>query len=180
MSESSARQVADGQIEAFVARLGKLDTGGRARLKRNAGRSLAEARDVLSVFYRLLPPGVPPYYQEDYFLVATLYPLAEGGGRGNLGTTLRAARSPTNGTGIDRRVEVLLDADGEQLPFRLRQAIRFVYSQRVRVDWSQLLRDLLGWDHPERYVQRRWAEAYFGEPAPRAAQRDGTVTGVEP
>ena len=103
------------------------------------------------------------HYQEAYFLVATLYPLAESGSHRNLGATLRAARTAGNSPGIDRRMEVLLEADVEQLPFRLRQAVRFAQSNRVPVNWRQLLRDVLWWEHPDRFVQRQWAEAYFGE-----------------
>ena len=58
----------------FIDRLGKLDAGGRARLKRSAGRPLAEARDSLALFYRLLPSGIHPAQEEWYFLIATLYP----------------------------------------------------------------------------------------------------------
>jgi CRISPR system Cascade subunit CasB len=167
MSEAQAKERGTGPEEVFVEALGRLDTGEKARLKRNAGFTLAEARDVLGVFYRLLPPTVSRAQYEDYFLVATLYPLAEGSGRHrDLGATLRAARSDTNAKGIDRRVEALLDAEGEQLRFRLRQAIRFAQSSRVTVNWPQLLRDVLRWDHPARFVQQRWAESYFAVTLP--------------
>ena len=151
------------QIYAFFARLEALDAGGRARLKRNAGKSLAEATDALGLFYRLLPPGVPPAQDETYFLVATLYPLVAGGASGDLGVSLHQARQPANHKGLDRRVEILLDADETQLPFRLRQAIHFLQSSRVRVDWPRVLEDLLYWNQAERRVQRRWARSYFAE-----------------
>ncbi len=147
----------------FISRLEKLDSGARARLKRNAGKTLAEAGDALGLFYSLLPHGVPQYQEETYFLVATLYPLAEGGAKGNLGDHLRTAQSAKNSKGLDRRVEILLDADLVQLHFRLRQAIKFLQSCRVHVNWKQLLEDLLQWDHPERFIQQRWARSYFGQ-----------------
>jgi CRISPR system Cascade subunit CasB len=150
------------QIQLFVRRLEQLAPGERARLRRNAGRTLGEAQKALGLFYRLLPPGVPAYEHETYFLLATLYPLADGGGKGDLGTALRRARLVTRGApGLDRRVEILLDAERSQLPFRLRQTIHFLRSNRVRVDWPQLLSDLLSWNLPSRSVQQRWARAYF-------------------
>jgi CRISPR system Cascade subunit CasB len=149
------------KVAAFFQRLERLDAGGRARLKRRAGQPLAEGLDVLGLFYSLLPPGVPVLQEELYFLVATLYPLAESGGKGDLGATLYQARQPNNAKGMDRRVEILLDADETQLPFRLRQAIRLLQSNRVRVNWPGLLEDLLYWTHPERRVQKRWARSYF-------------------
>lgn len=151
------------QSIAFFERLSRLDAGGRARLKRSAGQPLAEARDALGLFFSVLPPGVPEYQHEMYFLAATLYPLAESGAQGDLGASLRRARQAKNSKGMDRRVESLLDADASQLPFRLRQAIQYLRSNRVRVNWSRLLDDLLGWTHPDRYVQRRWAQSYFAE-----------------
>ncbi len=161
MSEQTYRP----QTVAFMDRLADLDAGERARLKRNAGKTLAEARDTaLALFYRLIPPGVPETQEEIYFLVATLYPLAESGKNGNLGDALRRARMmAASEEGLDRHVEVLLDADAEQLPFRLRQAIHYLASSRVPVNWPQLLEDLLNWNHPRRFVQRAWARAYFGK-----------------
>lgn len=154
-------------IHTFIERLARLDAGERARLKRNAGKTLAEARDTaLAIFYRLLPPGVPEYHEETYFLVATLYPLAEAGNSGNLGDALRRARAMTReNPGLDHRVRVLLDADAVQLPFRLRRAIHYLASARIPVNWTQLLQDLLAWNHPRRWVQREWARAYFADPS---------------
>jgi len=147
----------------FIKRLEKLDAGDCARLKRNAGKTLAEAKDALGLFYRLLPYGVPSHQEEVYFLVATLFPLAEGGGKLDLGASLHLAQSAKNSKGLDKRVENLLDADLVQLHFRLRQAVHFLQSSRVRVNWQQLLEDLLQWDHPDRFVQQRWARSYFGQ-----------------
>jgi len=148
------------RVAEFLKKLAALDAGDRARLKRDAGKPLAEAQSI-GLFYRLLPHGLSAAQEETYFLVATLYPLADGGGTGNLGTALRAAQDPKNCKGLDRRVEILLDSDATQLPFRLRQAIRFLKSKGVKVNWQQLLEDLLQWNHPGRFIQKQWARAYF-------------------
>lgn len=148
------------KVEEFLKRLRALDAGDRAKLKRDAGKTLAEAQS-LGLFYRLLPYGLYPAQEETYFLVATLYPLAEEGHEGTLGDALRRARTPKNAKGLNRRVEILLDSDATQLPFRLRQAIRLLKSNEVKVNWQRLLEDLLQWDHPQRFVQKQWARAYF-------------------
>jgi CRISPR system Cascade subunit CasB len=166
----------DSRIQTFISRLERTDSGERALLKRNAGQPLAEARDVLGLFYRLLPPNVYPGIHELYFMVATLYPLAEGGRKRNLGATLRAARTSANGPGLDRRVDILLDADIDQLPFRLRQSVRFAQSNRRTVDWAALLSDVLQWNHPDRWVQRRWAQSYYGESTPDQSGRNAIPT----
>jgi len=168
----------DPRIVEFCRRLEELDAGEKARLKRNAGRTLAESHDVLGLFFRALPYGVPRSQEETYFLFATLFPLAESGGEGNLGTSLYRARDPKRqeDPGLDRRVEVLLDANQEQLRFRLRQAIRYLDSQRVAVNWPQLLKDLLAWDHPKRYVQENWARSYFAPSKKSKSDADTLVT----
>lgn len=149
------------QVARFIERLRGLSTGERARLKRNASRPLAEATDVLGLFYRLLLAGVPTNQEETYFLVATLYPLAEDGGSGDFGAALARARTKDNRKGLERRVEILLDADEAQLAFRLRQAVRFLSSQRVSINYGRLLEDLLYWGVSGRLVQQRWARSFF-------------------
>jgi CRISPR system Cascade subunit CasB len=152
----------DPRIASFIARLERLDPGGRARLKRSAGESLNEAREV-GFFYSLLPAGVPEFQEGAYFLLATLFPLADAGSGSDLGASLHRARGDKNAKGLDRRVQFLLDADATQLPFRLRQAVHFLKSNRVKVDWGRLLDDLLHWTHPDHFVQRRWARSYFAD-----------------
>jgi CRISPR system Cascade subunit CasB len=148
-------------VKTFIDQLEKLNPGDRAKLKRNAGKTMSEARDALGLFYRLLPHGIQAHQESIYFLVATLFPLADSGGSGNLGSELFRAQSSKNEKGLDRRMEVLLDADASQLSYRLRRAIAYLRSCRVPVNWYQLLEDLLQWNHPDRYIQQRWARSYF-------------------
>ena len=151
------------RVAEFLGKLAKLDAGDKAKLKRDAGKPLTEAQSI-GLFYRLLPYGLYAAQEETYFLVATLYPLAESGRAGNFGVSLRRARDPKNHKGLDRRIEVLLDSDTVQLNFRLRQAVRFLKSNRVKVNWQRLLEDLLWWNHANRFVQKQWARAYFALP----------------
>ena len=162
-SEPTARQR---QTEQFVAALEQLDAAGRARLKRNAGRLLGEARLVHQVFYQALPYEVREPQHEDYFLIATLFPLApHRDGAGSLGATLRLVRQgrseATRTNSIDRRFQTLLDSDRAQLPFRLRQAVRLAAAADLALDWTVLLRDVLVWELTGRPVQLRWARDYF-------------------
>ncbi len=152
----------DPRIAEFVKKLNALDAGDKAKLKRDAGKPIAEAQSI-GLLYRLLPYGLNAAQEEIYFLVATLYGLADGGAKGNLGASLRQARDPEEkkNRGLNRRVEILLDSDATQLPFRLRQAIRFLKSKDKSVNWQQLLEDLLKWKSTYRTVQKQWARAYF-------------------
>ncbi|MFQ3684406.1 type I-E CRISPR-associated protein Cse2/CasB [Roseiflexus sp.] len=160
MSESTTRQH---QVATFIAALERLDNAGRARLKRNAGRALHEARDVHRVFFQALPAKVADQTEESiYFLVATLFPLTKARSDNvSLGTTLRSVRQIRASESIDRRFQTLLDSDVEQLRFRLRQTVRLIAASEQRIDWNRLLNDLLAWNHPDRYIQLRWAKDYF-------------------
>jgi CRISPR system Cascade subunit CasB len=155
----------DAKIKTFIERLAELDTGEKARLRRDAGKTLAECQNI-GLFYRLLPYGVATGNEETYFLVATLYPLLEDGGNGNFGTVLRQVRDPDDkkNKGLNRRVEILLDSDTDQIRFRLRQAMRYIrsHNSKITVNWVCLLDDLLRWNNPARYVQQDWAREYFG------------------
>ncbi len=167
----------DTRVTTFLDRLKNLDAGERARFKRDAGNTLAEASSI-GLFYRLIQ-GLYGVNEEIYFLVATLYPIAESGGSGNIGASLHRARDPKNHKGLDRRVEILLDADATQLGFRLRQTIKFLKSKRVRVNWQVLLSDVLKWNSPYRTVQKQWARAYFSLPESSVQER-ATVSANEP
>lgn len=165
-------------VAGYLARLGRLDPGGLAQLRRAAGQPLREARGGYSVFFTLLPPSVERVAeQERYFLVATLYALTTRGGehdRQRAGVSLGAAlgrvrqaqlaatgQAPSARISLDRRFAALCESDADQLPFRLRQIVRLLNAQSQTLDWERLLRDLGAWEHPEHRVQRRWMREYY-------------------
>lgn len=150
-------------VMQFMERLAKLGAGERARLKRCAGQTLDETREV-GLFYGILPNDVPQYKENIYFLVATLYAMVENTYTNHdFGASLRLAQTPKNEKGLNRRVQILLDSDETQLPYRLRQAVHYLKSQQVKVNWQKLLEDLLWWSSENRSVQRRWARSYFAD-----------------
>jgi len=166
MTNSSAFSTWEQKPTEFIDALKRLDAGGLARLRRNAGYTLAEATDVHRVFFQALPHGLSPWQQEIYFMVATLYPLAKHSPTaGTLGATLHRVRAYRGGgeraNSLDRRFQTLIDSDREQLPFRLRQVIRLAKSSEQRVNYVQLLLDVLRWDAESKPVQLRWARDYY-------------------
>jgi CRISPR system Cascade subunit CasB len=66
---------------------------------------------------------------------------------------------------VEQRFVALLDADADELVWRLRHLVQLVASEGVSIDWPALLADLLAWQHPERRVQQRWARQYWRVPA---------------
>jgi CRISPR system Cascade subunit CasB len=91
----------------------------------------------------------------------------------SLGRTLRRLVRrdvDIDGDPISRRLRILLDADldvslGGTLPYRLRRLITLALSRDARIDWAGLLTDLESWEHPDRFVQRRWARDFFTAPS---------------
>lgn len=76
---------------------------------------------------------------------------------------------------IEQRFIALLDADEEQLPYRLRQMVQLVKAEEgIRIHWARLLDDLLDWNHPERRVQQRWARAFYRTVNAAGAATEGT------
>ena len=150
----------------FFEKLEKLDRGDKAKLKRNAGNSLAEARGV-AWFYGKLPPGVKERDYERYFMVATLYCIGSNTHKlevkGNLGVTLGALKLKASEDAIKRRFNILLDADIDNggLAFRLRQLVKLAASHGVGIDWPQLLEDICRWSSPKKSVQRSWARSFY-------------------
>jgi len=143
----------------FIKNLEKLERGDRAILRRHAGKTVEEASgEVLRIFFRALPATVVREEYGEYFLIATLFPLAENAKWGNLGDSLYKSRDGREVPGIDRRVERLLSANKGQVGLMVRRAIQFVSSKGVSVNWIQLLDDLLAW---EADVKVQWAKAYF-------------------
>jgi CRISPR system Cascade subunit CasB len=60
---------------------------------------------------------------------------------------------------IEKRFIGLLDADEGQLAHRLRQMVAML--KEYSVDFDALREDLLNWNHPEKFVQIRWARAFY-------------------
>ena len=150
----------------FIQKLKELkehNKGAFARLKRSAGNTLAESRGVHATFYSILPYGLSKKKEGVYFLVATLYSLADDAKIGSLGRAMRNGKdkNKTGEKGYDRRLQVLLDADDDQLPFRLRQIMKLLKAAEIPVNWEELLRDLFKWNYPDRPTQEKWARDYY-------------------
>lgn len=66
-----------------------------------------------------------------------------------------------SGKAIEARFKALLDADTDELPWRLRHLTSQLASVGIAIDWPDLLKDLRRWPDPQRRVQVRWAREYW-------------------
>jgi CRISPR system Cascade subunit CasB len=143
------------------------DRAALAALRRGLGQPPGTVADMYRYLVPWLPDDTPPWRETAYYLIAALFAYhPKEGGTDNMGRHFADARDPQrDNTAIERRFTALLAAHPEDLPFYLRQAVSFLKSKEVPVNWHQLLSDLLGWSHPARYVQQQWARAFWGRPA---------------
>jgi CRISPR system Cascade subunit CasB len=151
------------------------DRGAFTALKRAAGTNIAQSRQgAIAAFYKILPYSLMNSKKEEvYYLIATLYghndeyPFA-----GDFGETMRTVKNKFDSESMDRRMTGLLDCNfeiskhgiiwGGEVAYKLRQLVKLANSKDVGINWLQLLKDLKNWNHPEKFVQKKWARNYFG------------------
>ena len=144
------------------------DRAALAALRRGLGQPPGTVPDMYRYVIRRLPKEAYPnsWAEQTYYLIAALYGLhpASGAGR-NLGDHFAKTLDPNPdyNEAIERRFTALLTAHPDDLPFYLRQAISYLKSKDVAVNWHQLMWDVRDWGHPERQhrVQKRWATQFW-------------------
>ena len=107
---------------------------------------------------------------DTYAFLAALFALhPKSGSAGNMGNHMRLAAGESV-EATERRFVNLLRTNREDLPILLRQAVSFIRSKdNVYINWEQLRKDLLYWEHPDQFVQKNWARGFWGfqpEPPP--------------
>jgi CRISPR system Cascade subunit CasB len=140
--------------------------GALAALRRGLGQPPGTVASMYRYVVPWLSDDTPRWQENAYYLVAALFAYhPDEGGVGNLGDHFARTRAPQgDDTAIERRFTAILAAHPEDLDFYLRQAISFLKSKDVPVNWQQLLSDVMAWGHPNRYVQKNWARAFWGQP----------------
>lgn len=152
----------------FVTYLESLRDGPDARAAlANLRRGLGQEPGTVITMYPYVVPRLPlspkPWEETCYYLIASLFAYhPETGGTGNLAEAFRqAAQNVSDTTAIERRFVALLASHPDDLPFYLRQAVSFLKSKKIPINWHQLMIDVLAWGHPENYVQKRWARDFW-------------------
>jgi CRISPR system Cascade subunit CasB len=162
----------------FIEHLESLrnNRGALAALRRGLGQPPGTAASMYPYVVRWLPDDAPAWREAVYYLVAALFAYHPGtGGTGNMGDHFACARDPKgDDTAIERRFTALLAAHSEDMDTYLRQAIGFLKSKEIPINWHRLFSDLLGWGHPDRYVQQQWARAFWGRSS--QAEKDSAPT----
>lgn len=131
-----------------------------------------------------LDPGVFPYIEPHVhglsewrrtatYLAAACWALAvrpkhaEHKGPLPLPKALRLLQTRNDNTSksLEARFQALLDADTDELQWRLRHLIQQLAAAELPIDWPSLLTDLRNWPDPRRRVQIRWARQFWAPPS---------------
>lgn len=142
------------------------DNGAKALLKRALSGEERHIRNTYSIVLAYIPE-MPQYLQEIWIIVACLsfyYPQPIREEQRNFGYTCHGLANATNSEGADRRFRALLDTSLEDLRSPLTALVRQIKSKdkEIRLDYPQLLSDLCQWEHPDQYIQDRWARTFWG------------------
>jgi CRISPR system Cascade subunit CasB len=143
------------------------DNGAKAALK----RALSDDDRHIRNTYSIVLPHIPDieYQQKIWIFVACLsvyYPqVLDRENPKNFGYSCHGLANATKSAGADRRFRALLDTAAEDLQSPITSLIRQIKSKEIRLDYPQLLFDLCRWDHPDQYVQDRWARTFWGAPS---------------
>lgn len=106
--------------------------------------------------------------EEVYYLIAALYALnPQNCAEGNMGSHLKQTAERRNDKeAAERRFTALLASRLEDIDTPLRQAVMLIKQQDLPINWVALFADLLHWDHPQKIVQRTWANSYWAYERP--------------
>lgn len=137
------------------------DRGALAALRRGLGRPPG----TVASMYPYVVPWLPESRRNEsiYYLVASLFAYHPAtADEGNMGSHFASTRkSDTDTTALERRFTALLAAHPDDLATHLRQAVSFLRSKEVPVNWHRLFHDLQHWAYDDRPVQKQWARAFW-------------------
>jgi len=171
------------KYQNFVSYLGGLERAAFAKVR----RSLSDETSMEAIPYlERWTVGESTWNRSMFYLLAGLYCLYErplegkpeersarpGSHKENLGVSMAELYlAKDRSSSVEHRFVTLLDADAEQLPYRLRQMVTLLRSSDVAIGWEKLLGDLLYWRTSSRSVQHAWARSFYqkSDPMPPGA-----------
>lgn len=133
-----------------------------AELRRGLGQQPGEAPGM----FPYVVPFVTDWNEADIYMLASLFALHPSSTiSGNMGDHLYRLAHAQDGNeeATTRRFVQLLRMNRDALEPRLRQHINLLKSNEIAVNWHQLIMDVNRryWDHPDRFVQKKWASSYW-------------------
>ncbi len=152
------------RVEGFVNRLVQLaaleDRAALSALR----RSLAFAPGTYPPSFPYVEPwtaGLKDSARHAFYLGAGLFAHNRKHGEGHtIAKALARAKKARDSESIEKRFLALLDAEEDELGYKLRQIVFLLGEQPL--DWAQLIFDVAHWNSDTRWVQVKWAKEFYG------------------
>jgi CRISPR system Cascade subunit CasB len=147
----------------------KHDSGAKATLKRALS---GEKHHILRTYKFLLTylDGIPEWQQDIWIFVACLdiyHDQDKEPAPRNFAQSCLDLQNKVPSQGPERRFHTLLDTALVDIQSPITALVRQFKSQDVEVYYPQLILDLCNWDHPDQFVQDRWARTFWrASPSP--------------
>ena len=163
--KKTRKEVIDKFIQTAQDLLGQ-DNGGRAALKRAAGKNMANAGgNAMTAFYRLY--AIPKFQEEKCFAVVCMMCLWDAKEWEKAEPLIQGARRRVDAdsrSGFEKRLQTLLDLSWDEDGYflaKICRLVKFCKSKEIVVDAASLLADLLNWEQESRFVQKRWVKEFY-------------------
>jgi CRISPR system Cascade subunit CasB len=183
MSASKDQSRPEDRFVAFLVKLVESeDRAPLAALRRGLGKKPGEAADSHPYILPRIPANASRWDEDAYYLTGSLFALhqidwpagEDESRRTNLGASFARLGRVVESESIEKRFVALLNCHEDDLPDHLRHAVSLLKSKEIPIDWARLLRDVRRWNHEDRWVQREWAQAFWGEKREQAQQTTST------
>ncbi len=139
------------------------DRGALATLRRGLASEPGQAHEMHPYVAPFLPDEPWTWRNRCYYIVAALFAVhPKSGPVGDLGDTFRRLAQASDSESVQRRFMALLKCNRDDLFGHLRQAVSLAASHDVPINWDRLFRDIQYWSTEEGWVQRRWAQSFWG------------------
>ncbi len=163
----------------FIDRLWDLveqdQRGALADLRLGLGQPPGTVPKMFPYIIPFLPDPCPRSMEAAYYLIASLFAYYQSGNsanagkridQGNIGDHLRYVifQNQLDEAPVERRFNILLAADPEDLPQNLKHIISLLKSHDAPIHWEQLFRDLQWWSFESKFVQKEWANRFWRNP----------------
>nr|WP_290665157.1 type I-E CRISPR-associated protein Cse2/CasB [Ardenticatena sp.] len=140
------------------------DRAALAALRRGLGRPPGTVPGMFPYVVPHLPRQAHPDEEATYYTLAALFAWhPKQISHGNMGDHFATAADAHSRDAVERRFVALLAAHVDDLPEYLRQAIGFLRSKDVAINWDALFYALRHWSHPQygERIRREWARAFW-------------------
>ena len=141
------------------------DSGTKADLKRALTGEPRHQRAAYPIVLRFLSQEEADYNLDQWLWVTGFLAYYDQNlspeHKTNFGDSARRLKDANSSDGPDRRFRALLETSIEDLRSPLTSMVRLMKSKKVNINYPQLIVDLKYWNHPDQYIQDRWARSFW-------------------